>query len=233
MENHTKPIVVCKNIYKHYGEGSTRVDALRGIDLTINRGELRMLVGPSGSGKTTLLSIITGILTKSSGECLINNIDLDTLSDSEKTHYRGSHIGFVFQIFNLIPTLTCEENISLPLVILGKPKKEALEKAKQLLVDFGMADKIGKLPIELSGGQQQRVAIARAMVHDPAIIACDEPTSFLDQHTGHTIMQLLKKMVIEKGITLIVITHDSRILEFADKIDRIEDGRIVNNESLA
>lgn len=222
-----EPIIQCKNICKHYGEGSARVDALKGIDLTINKGETRMLVGPSGSGKTTLVSIISGILTQNSGECLVNNIDLNHLPDQEKTHYRGKNIGFVFQMFNLIPTLTCEENISLPLVILGRPKVEALERAKQILVEFGMGDKIGVIPPELSGGQQQRVAIARSMVHDPSIIVCDEPTSFLDIVTGQKIMQLLKEMVVKKGITLVVITHDARILEYADKIDHIEDGRIL------
>ena len=227
MNNQQEPFIICKNINKHYGEGSTRVDALRGIDLVINRGELRMLVGPSGSGKTTLISIITGILTQDSGECLVNNVDLNHLPDKEKTHFRGKNLGFVFQMFNLIPTLTCEENISVPLIILGKPKLEALERAKQLLAEFGMADKIGVYPPQLSGGQQQRVAIARAMVHNPPIIVCDEPTSFLDVHTGHKIMELLKEAVVKKGITLVVITHDSRILEFADKIDQIEDGKIV------
>lgn len=226
MKN-SQPVIQCKNIYKHYGEGSTRVEALKGIDLVINKGELRMLMGPSGSGKTTLISIIAGILTQDSGECLVNNIDLNHLLDQEKTHYRGKNIGFVFQTFNLIPTLTCEENISVPLVILGAKKLEALEKAKQLLIEFGMGDKIGVFPTQLSGGQQQRVAIARAMIHGPSIIVCDEPTSFLDVDTGHKIMELLKGMVMKKEITLIVITHDSRITEFADRIDRIEDGKLI------
>lgn len=226
MKEESKPIITCKDIYKHYGTGTTRVEALKGISLQINKGEIRMLIGPSGSGKTTLISIIAGILTQNSGECLISGIDLNHLPDQEKTHFRGKNIGFVFQAFNLIPTLTCEENISIPLVILGAPKAEALEKSKQLLAEFGMAEKIGAYPPQLSGGQQQRVAIARSMVHDPSIIVCDEPTSFLDVVTGHKIMELLKEMVVKKGITLIVITHDARILEFADNIDKIEDGRI-------
>lgn len=227
--NNSKPIIQCKDIYKHYGEGSTRVDALTGIDLAINQGEIRMLIGPSGSGKTTLISIIAGILTQSSGDCFVNGIDLNHLSDQEKTHYRGKNIGFVFQAFNLIPTLTCEENISVPSVILGIPKNDALERAKHLLAEFGMADKVGVYPPQLSGGQQQRVAIARSMGHDPSIIVCDEPTSFLDIHTGQKIMVLLKEMVEKKGITLVVITHDSRILEFADRINRIEDGKIYDS----
>lgn len=222
----TTPIIKCKNIHKYYGVGSARVEALRGIDLEINKGEIRMLVGPSGSGKTTLVSIIAGILTQTSGECYINNIDLNHLPDQEKTRYRGKNIGFVFQAFNLIPTLTCEENISVPLVILGAQKSAALEKAKGLLAELGMGDKVGVYPSQLSGGQQQRIAIARALIHDPSIVVCDEPTSFLDVVTGHRIMELLREMVEKKGITLIVITHDTRILEFADQIDEIEDGKI-------
>lgn len=226
MDN-DKPAVFCQDVRKFYGEGANRVEALRGIDLTINKGELSLLMGPSGSGKTTLISIIAGILTHDAGTCLVNGIDLSHLSDSEKTHYRGKHIGFVFQVFHLIPMLTNEENISIPLLLLGVPKKEALDRSKQLLSEFGMADKIGGYPPELSGGQQQRVAIARGMVHQPDIIVCDEPTSFLDIKTGTKIMQLLKDLVEQKGITLIVVTHDPRITSFAQKIYHLEDGKIV------
>ena len=227
MNSQKEPIIICKDIYKSYGTGSSRVEALKGVNLSINKAEIRMLMGPSGSGKTTLISIIAGILTQDSGTCLINGTDLNRLSDRERTHYRGKNIGFVFQAFNLIPTLTCEENISLPLIILGQKKAKALELSRELLTSFGMADKIGTHPSELSGGQQQRVAIARAIIHAPPIIVCDEPTSSLDAETGHKIMGLLKDTVEKQGITLIVITHDQRIVEFADKIDRIEDGRIV------
>lgn len=229
MNNQNELAVVCKDIHKFYGEGANRVAALQGIDLTINKGEIRMLMGPSGSGKTTLISIIAGILTQTSGECLVNNIDLNHLPDKTKTHYRGNHIGFVFQVFNLIPTLTNEENISVPLLINGVPKNEANERAKELLKEFGMEDKIGTYPRDLSGGQQQRVAIARAIAINPDIIVCDEPTSFLDHHTGLKIMELLKAMVTQKGQTLIIVTHDPRIEEFADKIDHLEDGRITSS----
>lgn len=223
-----KPVVICKNIHKFYGHGSTRVEALRGVDLTINEGELRLLMGPSGSGKTTLISIIAGILTQDSGECFVNDIDLNHLPDQQKTRYRGSHIGFVFQVFNLIPSLTIEENISIPLLINNVPKDEASEKAKELLIEFDMGDKIGVYPKELSGGQQQRVAIARAIAYNPKIIVCDEPTSFLDHETGAKIMELLKAMVTKKNITLIIVTHDPRIVQYADKIDHVEDGRIIH-----
>jgi putative ABC transport system ATP-binding protein len=221
------PIVICKNIRKSFGQGSSRVEALRGVDLTINKGELRMLMGPSGSSKTTLISIIAGILTQDSGECLVNQIDLNHLPDQERTHYRGSHIGFVFQLFNLIPTLKLEENIAIPLLINGVLREEAYDRAKELLKEFGMEDKIGLYPRDLSGGQQQRVAIARAIILNPQIIVCDEPTSFLDHETGMKIMELLKEMVANKGLTLIVVTHDPRIVQFADHIDNLEDGRIV------
>lgn len=228
MNKQPQPAIVCKNIHKFYGEGTSRIEALRGVDLIINKGELRLLMGPSGSGKTTLISIISGILTQDSGECLLNNINLNHLPDREKTAYRGNHIGFVFQIFNLIPSLTIEENISIPLLLNGVPRKEACERADEILKEFGMGDKIGVFPRELSGGQQQRVAIARAIAHNPEFIVCDEPTSFLDHETGTKIMELLKEMVIKKGLTLIVVTHDPRIVRFADKIDYLEDGRIVS-----
>lgn len=227
MDQHSNPIIVCKDVCKTYGSGTTLTEALRGVDLTINKGELRMLMGPSGSGKTTLISIIAGILTQTSGSCLLNNIDINHLPDQEKTHYRGDHIGFVFQAFNLLPTLTTEENISIPLLLNNVPRLEAIEKAKDLLRTINMDDKIGVYPRNLSGGQQQRVAIARAIIHNPEIILCDEPTSFLDHQTGEKIMTLLKSMTSEKGLTLIVVTHDPRIVQFADKIDHLEDGRIV------
>lgn len=227
MNNHS-PAIICKDIYKTYGTGPNRVQALRGVSLTINTGELRLLMGPSGSGKTTLISIIAGILTQDSGECLVGNINLNHLSDKDKTHFRGEHIGFVFQAFNLIPMITNEENISIPLLLNGVQRTEAVERSKQLLNDLGMGDKIGKHPNELSGGQQQRIAIARAMIHTPKFIVCDEPTSFLDHYSGLKIMELLKEMVVKRNVTLIVVTHDPRIMQFADKIDHLEDGKIVS-----
>lgn len=225
-QNQTQPIVVCKDIHKSYGEGSNKVEALRGVDLTINKGELRLLMGPSGSGKTTLISIIAAILSQNTGQCLVNGIELNRLPDQEKTRYRGTHIGFVFQIFNLVPMLTLEENISIPLLLQNVDRKNALERSKKLLSDLGMPDKIGTFPKQLSGGQQQRVAIARALVHNPDIIVCDEPTSFLDHVTGEKIMELLRGLVKDKHLTCIVVTHDPRIEKYADKIDHLEDGRI-------
>ena len=223
-----EPIIVCKNIHKYFGEGSTRVNALSGVNLTVNRKETRLLMGPSGSGKTTLLSIIAGILTQDSGECLLSGTDINHLPDQEKTDYRGIHIGFVFQIFNLIPTLTCMENVAIPLLIQKVTLKEALERARIVLNDVGIPDKADSFPNKLSGGQQQRVAIARAIIHAPELIVCDEPTSFLDHNTGIKVMTLLKDLVAKKDLTLIVVTHDPRIIPFADKIDQLEDGKIVS-----
>jgi putative ABC transport system ATP-binding protein len=228
MNDQKFPAVVCTDVRKVYGEGANRVEALRGVDLVISQGELRLLMGPSGSGKTTLVSIISGILTHDSGECLVYNTDLNHLPDREKTHYRAAHLGFVFQIFNLIPMLTCEENISVPLILNGVKREEAVEKAKSLMGELGLSDKVGTYPAQLSGGQQQRVAIGRALIHAPSLIVCDEPTSFLDHETGHKIMELLREIVTERKVTIIVVTHDPRIMSFADKIDHLEDGRITD-----
>jgi putative ABC transport system ATP-binding protein len=221
--------VECRAIQKAYGEGAARVEALRGVDLTIRQGELILLMGPSGSGKTTLISIITGILTQDTGVCRVLGTDLNHLPDHEKTLYRGTHMGFVFQLFNLIPMLTTEENVSIPLILNGVKRTEALEQSKLLLTELGLGDKIGVRPTELSGGQQQRIAIARALVHSPPLIVCDEPTSFLDHATGTKIMELLKEMVEKRNVTTIVVTHDPRILPFADRVNHLEDGRIVQS----
>jgi putative ABC transport system ATP-binding protein len=224
--NEKETVIVCKNIRKIYGEGANKVEALRGIDLEISQGELRLLMGPSGSGKTTLVSVIAGILTQDSGECLVYNTDLNHLPDKEKTRFRASHIGFVFQIFNLIPMLTNEENISIPLILNGMKKSESIERSKAIMGELGLGDKVGMYPTQLSGGQQQRIAIGRALVHNPPLVVCDEPTSFLDHETGHKIMELLRQMIDKRKVTIIVVTHDPRIMSFADRIDQIEDGAI-------
>jgi len=220
------PAIICTAIHKSYGKGASRFEALRGVDLSIGYGELRLLMGPSGSGKTTLISIIAGILTQDEGKCLVNDVDINHLPDRDKTLYRGKNIGFVFQSFNLIPTITNEENIAVPLLLQGVQRKEALLRSQALLEEFGMGNKVGTFPAQLSGGQQQRIAIARALVHNPQFIVCDEPTSCLDHSTGLKIMEILKGLVVNKKTTLIVVTHDPRIIPFADSIDQLEDGRI-------
>jgi putative ABC transport system ATP-binding protein len=227
--------VKCSGLRKSFGEGTAVVQALRGVDLEVRAGELMMLVGPSGCGKTTLISIIAGILEQSDGECFVFGQDYRELSQSEKTRYRGRNIGFVFQAYNLIPTLTAVENASVPLLVHGKERRLATDRAWEVLRQVGFNDRMmNALPMQLSGGQQQRVAIARALVHDPKLIVCDEPTSALDHETGQNVMQLLREVALHEGRGLIVVTHDARIFGFADRIARMDDGhveRIVNSPS--
>jgi putative ABC transport system ATP-binding protein len=220
-------MIRCRNIQKFYGEGDSRVEALRGIDMDIERGELHLLMGPSGSGKTTLISIIAGILTPDVGECFIDGVDFHALSERNQTRFRKENIGFVFQAYNLIPMLSNEENISIPLLLQGMDRNQALERGRAIMEELGMADKIGATPVDLSGGQRQRVAIGRAIIHNPKLIVCDEPTSALDFNTGQKVMQLLQQMVEKKNLTLIVVTHDPRLVPYAHHIDHLEDGRIV------
>jgi putative ABC transport system ATP-binding protein len=172
--------VYCKGVTKTYGVGSAQVTALRGIDLEVKAGELMMLVGPSGCGKTTLISCVAGILDQDEGVCAVFGNDFKNMSQRDKTRVRGEIIGFVFQSFNLLPTLTAAENVAIPLLINRVPRNKALAKARELLGRVGLGDRYKSLPKQLSGGQQQRVAIARALVHDPKMIVCDEPTSALD-----------------------------------------------------
>ncbi len=219
--------VLCQNITKIFGSGENEVHALRGVNLEVRKGELLMLMGPSGSGKTTLVSIIAAVITQTEGKCQVAGLDLNHLSDKDKTRYRGKHIGFVFQAFNLIPMLTCTENVAIPLILNGVDKKSAEAKARQILSDVGIGDKADTSPSNLSGGQQQRVAIARAIIHDPDLIVCDEPTSFLDLETGLKTMELLRSSIAERNKTLIVVSHDPRITKFADRIAKLEDGKIV------
>ncbi len=219
--------VRCKNVKKTYGEGEAAIYALRGVDLEIQKGEFLLLMGPSGSGKTTLISVIAGILTQTEGECSVFDLEFNLMNDLEKTKYRGSHIGFVFQAFNLVPMLTNAENVAIPLLLIGTPKKEALLQAKKVLEEVGIGDRADSYPNTLSGGQQQRVAIARAIVHNPDLIVCDEPTSNLDHETGNKVMELLRLIVDQQGKTMIIVTHDPRITGFAHRIAHMEDGRIV------
>ncbi len=218
--------IACKNISKHFNEGAARVDTLKDITFTASENELIMLMGPSGSGKTTLLSILGGILTPSSGTCSILGKDLYVMSEDERTFFRGKYIGFLFQQFNLVPTLNAIENTALPLLIAGMDRQEAFKKAEDYLARFGLEGQRYRIPDELSGGEQQRIALARATIHEPRIILCDEPTSFLDRTRGNQIMQLLVESKNSLKSTIIVVTHDPRILSFADRILEIEDGKL-------
>ena len=226
MTTATQFAVTCKGVTKTYGIGPDRVPALRGIDLEVAPGELLMLVGPSGCGKTTLISVIAGILDHDEGEVRVFGADLRHAKQSERTRFRGRHVGFVFQAFNLLPALTALENVAVPLLILGLSRREALARARATLERVGLGERTRSLPAQLSGGQQQRVAIARALVHEPRLIVCDEPTSSLDHETGHKVMQILREVALSHERALVVVTHDARIFEFADRIARMDDGRI-------
>ncbi len=219
--------IVCRDVTKSYLTGKTVTPALRGVNLEVSEGELFMLVGPSGCGKTTLISVIAGILNHDGGECRIFGRDPNEMSDEERTAYRGKTVGFVFQAYNLIPTLTTAENVSIPLLLNGIERAPALERAEEMLVKVGLKEKLRTLPSELSGGQQQRVAIARALAHNPRLIVCDEPTSALDHTTGGEIMEIFRHEALSGNRTLVIVTHDSRIFHFADRIAVMDDGQIV------
>jgi putative ABC transport system ATP-binding protein len=229
MNNPTRALAVrCDGVTKAYGSGEVRVQALRGIHLDVYAGELLMLVGPSGCGKTTLISVIAGILDQDEGECVLFGQDIRKFSKNERVVYRGKNIGFVFQSFNLIPTLTAAENVAIPLLINGVDMEEALAQANARLGDVGLEERKNSLPTQLSGGQQQRVAIARALVHGPKLVVCDEPTSALDHETGRRVMDILKQLAVGSDRSLVIVTHDARIFDFADRIAHMDDGRVVH-----
>lgn len=218
--------VNCQNVVKVYDAGGQKVTALNGVDLQIDMGELMMLVGPSGCGKTTLISVIAGILDQDEGRCEVFGENLLTMPNNEKLNFRAKNIGFVFQAYNLLPSLTAAENVSVPLIINGAKRADAERKASKMLENVGLGGRTASLPAQLSGGQQQRVAIARALVHDPRLIVCDEPTSALDHETGHTVMELLKTVALKHDRSLVIVTHDARIFNFADRIAAMDDGHI-------
>lgn len=221
----TQIAVRCEGLTKTFGTGEAAVQALRGVDLEVRQGELLMLVGPSGCGKTTLISIIAGVLRRDGGKCVVYDRDYDEMDEEEITSFRGQQIGFVFQAFNLIPALTTAENVAAPLIINGVRRRTAEKRAREVLMEVGFDDRLmGSFPTDISGGQQQRVAIARALVHHPKLIVCDEPTSALDGETGRKVMQLLHKLGRAEDRAMIVVTHDSRIFDFADRIAHMEDG---------
>ena len=215
-----------RGIDMFFGDGETKVTALKQADFEANRGELIMLVGPSGCGKTTLLSVIAGTLTPQTGTVEVFGQRLDGLSQEELTTFRRRHLGFVFQSFNLIPTLSVLENVMVPLLIQGTPHAVAVVKAQAMLEKVGLKGREEGRPNALSGGQQHRVAIARALVHEPSLLICDEPTSALDKDTGAQIMQMVRDLSRSPDRCVVVVTHDHRIFRFADRIAEMEDGRI-------
>jgi putative ABC transport system ATP-binding protein len=228
---HPPPAVCARGVIKDFAAGDAPVRVLHGIDLDLRAGELTMLVGPSGCGKTTLLSIVTGVLSASAGAVSIFGTPITGLRDRDKVMFRRRNLGFIFQQYNLLPALTAAENAAVPLVADGMPLGKAVPRAAAVLERIGMGAQLDKLPSQLSGGQQQRVAIARALVHEPRLVVCDEPTAALDAHTGQTVMEILRAIALESRRAALVVTHDSRIFRFADRIVHMSDGRIEADRS--
>ena len=225
------PAITVRQLTKTYTEGAARTMALGGVDLDAHSGELLMLMGPSGSGKTTLLSIMGCILTATSGSVRIAGREVATLEEKHLPAVRLEHIGFVFQGFNLFPTLTAGENVELMLDLKKTPAAKAKKRAHELLEQIGLGDKYDAFPADLSGGQKQRVAIARALAGDPGIILADEPTAALDSRTGRNVIEQMARLAHERGRAVVIVTHDSRVLDFADRIVRIEDGLVAQNSA--
>jgi putative ABC transport system ATP-binding protein len=228
MEVSRDSAIHCRGLIKTYGVGDAQVQALRGVDLDVCLGDLLMLVGPSGCGKTTLISIFAGILDQDEGECFVLGRDFQQMTQDERAHFRGTSIGFVFQNFNLLPSLTVAENVALPLLINGMARKAAVSRARAILESVGLERRADAVATQLSGGQKQRVAIARALIHEPKLIICDEPTSNLDHAAGHQVMNILRQVARASERAVLVVTHDSRIFEFADRIAHMDDGTIIN-----
>jgi putative ABC transport system ATP-binding protein len=220
-----------RGVTKEFGSGGSLTRALRGVDLDVPYGEMLMLVGPSGCGKTTLVSIVAGTLEPSDGDVQVLGHDLVSMSNGRKVRFRRNNVGFIFQAYNLLPSLTAVENAAVPLLIAGWRRAHAVEVAADILERLGLGDRLANLPSELSGGQQQRVAIARALVHEPRLLVCDEPTSALDAANGRITMELIQQVAVQPDRAVIVVTHDSRVYSFADRIASMEDGRIESVES--
>lgn len=233
MDNRTQPAAVSlRGIVKSFGTGDTKVTVLRGIDLDIYLGEMLLLVGESGGGKTTLLSAIAGILDVDEGDIDVLGVPLSDLPAGKRTTFRGQTMGFIYQQFNLLPALTAAENVAVPLLIQKISRSAALRRARAMLDRVGLGDRADFLPKHLSGGQQQRVAIARALVNEPRLLICDEPTAALDGPNGQKIMELLREVGRAPDRCVVIVTHDSRIFHFGDRIANLTDGRIVSIESI-
>lgn len=231
MTHATSHAVVCRQVVKEYGTGDTRVQALRGVNVHVQYGEMTLLVGPSGCGKTTLISIMAGLLDPTSGEVVLLGQDRRQLRGSRLVQFRAENIGFVFQQYNLIPSLTAEENAAVPLIIRGMSRHEAVAKSRVMMQEVGLGDRCRQFPAQLSGGQQQRVAIARALVNEPRLLVCDEPTAALDAHSGRTVMELIKRVTVQPDRAVIVVTHDNRVFDFGDRIVSMSDGMVDRIES--
>ncbi len=224
-------VIELKDITRHFKIGEVEVQALRGVNLVINKGEYVALMGPSGSGKSTLMNILGCLDTPTSGNYVLNNNNVSNLSDNELAEIRNKEIGFVFQTFNLLARSTALDNVALPLVYAGRSKKDRTQRAKDVLGSVGLSDRMTHKPNELSGGQRQRVAIARALVNDPSIILADEPTGNLDTKTSYEIMELMEE-IHQKGNTVVIVTHEEDIARRAKRIVRMRDGKIESDITL-
>ena len=221
--------VACHGLVKDFGSGENRLRALHGIDIDVRCGEMTLLVGPSGCGKTTLISIIAGLLTPTAGSITLFGTPQSALRGDRLVDFRAQNVGFVFQQYNLLPSLSAVENVSIPLLVVGWRRPAALQRAAAVLREVGLGERLHSSPTKLSGGQQQRVAIARALVHEPRLLVCDEPTAALDAQSGQTVMGLLKQVAVKSDRTVIVVTHDSRVFQFGDRVLEMADGRIVQD----
>ena len=222
-------LIKLENVCKVYKIGDIEVQALRGLDLTVKKGEFVCIMGPSGSGKSTAVNMVGCLDVPSCGRIMLQHHDISRLAESDLAQIRGKLIGFIFQQFNLINTLTALENVMLPMMFQNIPKDVQIKKATELLEKVGLGDRMNHKPTELSGGQQQRVAIARALANDPEVILADEPTGNLDSTTGSIVMESLKKMHKEEGKTIIMVTHDANVAKAAERIEYLKDGTIVKS----
>lgn len=220
------PAISLRGVTKEFGGGDTKTVALRGVDLKLPYGEMVLLVGPSGCGKTTLISVVAGLLDPTIGEVDVLGQPLTRMGGTRKVRFRGENIGFVFQQYNLLPALTAVENACVPLLIAGWDRASAVKKAAELLDAVGLGSRLRSYPNQLSGGQQQRVAIARALVHEPRLLVCDEPTAALDAANGRTVMTLIRQVAVQPDRAVVVVTHDSRVYDFGDRIVHMSDGQV-------
>lgn len=227
------PLVELRGVTKAYREGGAERVVLRGVDASIRRGEICVLIGRSGSGKSTLLNLIGAIDVPTAGEIVVDGLPLARATEARRTLFRRHHVGFVFQFFNLIPTLTVDENLRLPLELNGRPRDAARARAGALLDEVGLADRGDAFPEQLSGGEQQRVAVARALVHEPLLVLADEPTGNLDLDTGRQVLDLLDRLTRRAGRTMVMATHSPEVVGLADRTFRLQDGRLVETREPA
>jgi putative ABC transport system ATP-binding protein len=226
-------LVTITNVHKHFKRGSERIDVLRGVNLTIPKGDFVALMGPSGSGKTTLLNLVGGLDSPSSGVVDVDGVQISALNGGALARWRSRHIGFVFQLYNLLPVLTAARNVELPLLLTKLSKAERRNRVGIALRIVGLSDRASHYPRQLSGGQEQRVGIARAIVTDPTLLLCDEPTGDLDRKSGDEILDLLQALNRDHGKTIVMVTHDPRAAERASHVMRLEDGALVESQVVA